>query len=64
MSRLTATGNTGGSEKVLVEDWCQAYYSHAIQDVKFGPDGMLYVSGGDGARCQPARLRPVRQPVR
>ena len=53
VSRLTATGNTGGSEKVLVEDWCQAYYSHAIQDVKFGPDGMLYVSGGDGARVNP-----------
>ena len=53
VSRLTVTGNTGGSEKVLVEDWCQAYYSHAIQDVKFGPDGYLYVSGGDGARVNP-----------
>jgi glucose/arabinose dehydrogenase len=53
VSRLTATGNTGGSEHVLVEDWCQAYYSHAMQEVRFGPDGMLYVGGGDGARVNP-----------
>jgi glucose/arabinose dehydrogenase len=34
---------------VLIEDWCQQYPSHSIGDLAFGPDGNLYVSGGDGA---------------
>jgi glucose/arabinose dehydrogenase len=38
-----------GSEQVLVEDWCQQYPSHSTGSVNFGPDGMLYASGGDGA---------------
>jgi glucose/arabinose dehydrogenase len=38
-----------GSEQVLIEDWCQQYPSHSIGALDFGPDGALYVSGGDGA---------------
>jgi uncharacterized repeat protein (TIGR01451 family) len=38
-----------GTQQVLVEDWCQQYPSHSIGSVAFGPDGMLYASGGDGA---------------
>jgi PKD repeat protein len=38
-----------GSEHVLIEDWCQQYPSHSIGSLAFGPDGALYVSGGDGA---------------
>jgi glucose/arabinose dehydrogenase/PKD repeat protein len=50
LSRLQASGNTmTGSEKVLVEDWCQQYPSHSIGTVDFGRDGALYASGGDGA---------------
>jgi glucose/arabinose dehydrogenase len=49
VSRLTVSGTTAGSEQVLVEDWCQQYPSHSIGDVRFGPDGALYVSGGEGA---------------
>ena len=38
-----------GPEQVLVEDWCQQYPSHSIGALAFGPDGALYMSGGDGA---------------
>ena len=58
--RLTVTGGgagngvveSGGSpqEHVLIgEDWCQQFSSHSIGDLAFGPEGDLYVSGGDGA---------------
>ena len=38
-----------GSEQVLINDWCQQFPSHSIGSLKFGPDGALYVTGGDGA---------------
>ena len=38
-----------GSEQVMIEDWCQQYPSHSTGSVLFGPDGKLYVTGGDGA---------------
>ena len=38
-----------GTEKVLIEDWCQQYPTHSIGTLAVRPDGALYVSGGDGA---------------
>jgi glucose/arabinose dehydrogenase/PKD repeat protein len=50
LSRLQANGNVmTGSEQPLIRDWCQQYPSHSIGDIAFGADGMLYVTGGDGA---------------
>ena len=50
LSRLQASGDVStGAEQVLINDWCQQYPSHSIGTVAFGPDGALYVSGGDGA---------------
>jgi len=54
VSRLTATmGPTGwvmtGPELPLLEAGCMQFPSHASGDVRFGPDGWLYASTGDGA---------------
>ncbi|GIF64195.1 hypothetical protein Ais01nite_22300 [Asanoa ishikariensis] len=50
VSRLRIAGNVmTGSEQVLLHDWCHVYETHAVGNVGFGPDGALYVSGGDGA---------------
>jgi glucose/arabinose dehydrogenase len=50
LSRLQAAGDVmTGTEQVLVTDWCQQFPSHTVGDLGFGPDGALYVSGGEGA---------------
>jgi glucose/arabinose dehydrogenase len=50
LSRLTASGNQmSGAEQVLVGGWCQQFPSHSIGTVRFGPDGALYASAGDGS---------------
>ena len=68
LSRLQAAGNVmTGTEKVLINDWCQQYSSHSIGTVLFGADGALYASAGDGADVHHDRLRPGRlaeEPVR
>jgi glucose/arabinose dehydrogenase len=36
-------------EQELLQGWCQQFSSHSIGELRFGPEGALYVSGGDGA---------------
>jgi glucose/arabinose dehydrogenase len=47
--RLTDEGGEAGSQKVLVEDWCQQNSSHSVGGLQFGPEGALFASGGEGA---------------
>ncbi|MGH3434831.1 MAG: PQQ-dependent sugar dehydrogenase, partial [Thermocrispum sp.] len=50
LSKLTLNANgVSTNEQPLITDWCQQYPSHSIGTVTFGPDGSLYVGGGDGA---------------
>src|SRR5664279_2940828 len=65
LSRLTVSGNgsgntmVAGSEKVLINDWCQQYPSHSIGTVMMGPDGQLWVTGGEGAAFTTRDYGPV-----
>lgn len=50
LSRLPMAGGAwNGTEDRLVQEWCQQFVSHSIGTVEFGPDGMLYAGGGEGA---------------
>jgi glucose/arabinose dehydrogenase len=53
LSRVPVDPTTGvavGPEQPLITDeWCQQFPSHSIGHLAFGPDGNLYVTGGDGA---------------
>ncbi|MBW4719063.1 PQQ-dependent sugar dehydrogenase [Saccharothrix obliqua] len=63
VSRLTSgPGGTATAELPLVTDWCQQYPSHSTGTVAFGPDGALYVGGGDGASFNFADYGQVGNP--
>ena len=49
LMKLTLTGNVVSAEQPLIDGWCQQFPSHSAGGLVFGPDGMLYLSGGDGA---------------
>jgi glucose/arabinose dehydrogenase len=64
VSRLRISGNVmTGLEQVLINDWCQQSDTHSMGDVLFGPDGALYVSGGDGASGNTVDYGQLGQPT-
>jgi glucose/arabinose dehydrogenase len=64
LSRLQANGNVmTGSEQVLIHDWCQQYPSHSVGDLRFGADGMLYATAGDGASFSATDYGQLGSPV-
>jgi hypothetical protein len=54
-------------EEVLLEGWCQQATTHSVGDLGFGPEGALYVSGGEGAMYSEADYgqfgNPCEDPV-
>ncbi len=44
-----AVPGTPPNPRPLLSGWCQQFSSHSLGDLRFGADGQLYVSGGEGA---------------
>jgi len=47
--RLSRLNTSTGVEQVLINDWCQQFPSHSVGDLRFGTDGALYATAGEGA---------------
>jgi glucose/arabinose dehydrogenase len=47
--RLDPATDQAVGEGWRIDGWCQQFSSHSVGDLRFGADGMLYVSAGEGA---------------
>ena len=45
----TTDGLAIGPQRVLIDGWCAQYPTNSVGSLRFGGDGMLYASAGDGA---------------
>ncbi|GAA2817908.1 PQQ-dependent sugar dehydrogenase [Crossiella cryophila] len=61
VSRLVANGDVG-TEQVVLTSWCQQFPSHTVGELRFGADGALYVSAGDGASFNYADWGQTKNP--
>ena len=59
--RLTMSGGVATTQKMLIDDWCQQFPSHSVGDLRFGADGALYVTGGDGASFNDVDYGQIRR---
>ena len=59
-----ATDQAVGSPTGSIDGWCQQFSSHSIGDLRFGADGMLYASAGEGASFNYADYGQTGNPVR
>ena len=49
---------------MLITDFCQQFPSHSVGTLAFGPDGMLYLSAGEGAHFDYADFGQIGNIVR
>ena len=49
LARLSFTADGAATETVLARGWCHHHGSHVPDDLRFGPDGALYASAGEGS---------------
>jgi PKD repeat protein len=42
--RLTLSGNTSTTQKLLIQGWCQQFPSHSVGDLHFGGDGSSFTA--------------------
>lgn len=47
--RIVVRDGVGATDQVLMSGWCSNGESHHVGDLRWAPDGGLYVSGGDGS---------------
>jgi glucose/arabinose dehydrogenase len=64
LSRLTAGADAMvGSERILVEDWCQQFWGHSVGSLAFDSSGALYASAGEGASAAVADYGQAGEPL-